>query len=659
MDTSASTIVAIPLDDLRVSPLNARSIDTKSLDEMAASILAEGLLQNLTVTEAADGMFEVVAGKRRLGALQLLRERGQLIQELQSPPCRIVTDERAVSASLAENIVREAMHPADEFEAFKRLADQGRSIEEIAAEFGVLPLVVQRRLRLANVAPALFALFRKDEIKLDQIMALAVTEDHKAQEAAWSVPHGRDAYSLKARLTKSEINIGSDRAAKYVGLDALQAAGVIVRRDLFSDRGDGYADDRLMIDQLALAKLEAQAETFRSNGWSWVEARIDFPYSDRNSFGQIYAESGKSSLTKDERARLKALEAEYQKLADADEGEVDEASYERYDQLESEIAALKQRSEVWTPAQKASAGVVVTIAYEGTVEIHAGLVRPADQKAAKSAGVDVSGGRDARAPKKPEDLSAAMLVRLTAQRTAILQEALSRNRQVALAVLAHGLLLGLCYPDRFEDSPTKIRFAGPGPLEAHASELPMMRHFSAMTEAAADLKKSLPSATKLLDWLIEAPADVVLSLLVFASSQSIDTVSGHAANPSTASMASKLAAALSVDMADAWEPTRETFLSHVPRVAIEQAVREARGEVEVTKLATMKKEQLVEAAEQLLAGKRWLPKPLRMPVSKSAAPAKSEPPAAATANKATKAKPRSKPAAKPATKKKPKAKAKR
>src|SRR3546814_16247045 len=77
------------------------------------------------------------------------------------------------------------MHPADQFEAFAALVAEGRPIEDIAADFSVTPLVVQRRLKLANVSPRLMADYRADAVTRDQLMALAITDDHAAQEAAF------------------------------------------------------------------------------------------------------------------------------------------------------------------------------------------------------------------------------------------------------------------------------------------------------------------------------------------------------------------------------------------------------------------------------------------------------------------------------------------
>lgn len=69
--------------------------------------------------------------------------------------------------------------------AFQQLVSDGLGFEEIAARFGVTPTTVRQRLKLANVAPRLFELYRTVEINPDQLMALAVTDDHAAQERIW------------------------------------------------------------------------------------------------------------------------------------------------------------------------------------------------------------------------------------------------------------------------------------------------------------------------------------------------------------------------------------------------------------------------------------------------------------------------------------------
>src|SRR5581483_9472260 len=94
-----------------------------------------------------------------------------------------ITDGREIS--LAENDIRAAMHPADQFIAFRELVDSGKPVEDEAAHFGVSPLVVARRLKLANVHPSFIELYRAKKVTLEQLMALTISDDHERQQKVW------------------------------------------------------------------------------------------------------------------------------------------------------------------------------------------------------------------------------------------------------------------------------------------------------------------------------------------------------------------------------------------------------------------------------------------------------------------------------------------
>ena len=180
-------LILVPLSQLlpRRSKRNVRTTPRQSIPELAASIARIGLLQNLIVILATDGeAYEVVAGDRRLTSLKLLAKKKRIPADYEVP-CLLVADASARTVSLAENVQRENMHPADQFAAFAALVKEGRPVEDIAADFGVSPLVVQRRLKLANVSPRLMADYRAGGVTLEQLMALTITDDHAAQEAAF------------------------------------------------------------------------------------------------------------------------------------------------------------------------------------------------------------------------------------------------------------------------------------------------------------------------------------------------------------------------------------------------------------------------------------------------------------------------------------------
>src|SRR5580693_7672653 len=127
------TITSIPLNKLVAWEGNVRKTDPdKGIDELAASIAAHGLLQSLVVRKDKRGKYAVVAGRRRLLALKSLADDGKLEAQFDIP-CTVIDDDAdATEISLAENVQREPMHPADEFDAFKALIDSGTPLADVA-----------------------------------------------------------------------------------------------------------------------------------------------------------------------------------------------------------------------------------------------------------------------------------------------------------------------------------------------------------------------------------------------------------------------------------------------------------------------------------------------------------------------------------------------
>src|SRR5690606_10546961 len=284
-------IETIPLSQLKPYPRNVRKTGGASIDDLVASIAEHGLRHNLTVTETAEG-YEVCAGGRRLRALQKLAEAGALPVALEEGiPCMVVSAEKAAEISLAENVIRQAIHPVDEFNAFKLLIEEGASVDQVAARFGVKPRHVEERLRLANVAPELLEVYRRGDATLEQIMALSVVDDHAAQLAAWGDDDNtafwqRRPDSLRDQLLESVI-ISEEPIALFVGTDAYIEAGGTIRPDLFSDIK--VLEDGALVKRLAMARLKVRADELAAEGWGWVEAKLDWSDSDRFSYKQLDA----------------------------------------------------------------------------------------------------------------------------------------------------------------------------------------------------------------------------------------------------------------------------------------------------------------------------------------------------------------------------------
>jgi ParB family chromosome partitioning protein len=185
------------------------------------------------------------------------------------------TDGDDSEISLAENEMRTAMHPADQFEAMKKLIDSGLGIEETGARFGLAPAVVKQRLKLGAVSPVLMALYREAEVTLDQMMAFTVSDDHTAQEAAWfdAPQHDRSASSIRRRLTAAHVS-ADDSRVRFVTLDVYKKAGGGEITDLFQT--ESYLTDPALLDRLVNDRLEREAASVREEGWKWVEI-IPFP----------------------------------------------------------------------------------------------------------------------------------------------------------------------------------------------------------------------------------------------------------------------------------------------------------------------------------------------------------------------------------------------
>ena len=223
-------IRTIPLNKLVQSSRNVRKHSDAAADaELAASIAALGLLQNLIVRPAARGKFEVEAGERRRRAMLALADDKVLPRDHQVT-CLVLEDtaEAAVETSLAENFHRLAMNPADEAVAFASLIEGGASIEDVARRFGLTVRFVEGRLRLATLAPVVFEALAAGEITLDLAKAYGATSDQAIQtqvfEQVSSAYYAPNPDSIRRMVLSGTVR-GNDPRARLVGRDAYLAAG--------------------------------------------------------------------------------------------------------------------------------------------------------------------------------------------------------------------------------------------------------------------------------------------------------------------------------------------------------------------------------------------------------------------------------------------------
>lgn len=379
--------VFIPLNKLKKHPKNARKTphSEASIEAKAASIAAKGILQNLVVEPELDadgeptGFYLVSIGEGRRLA-QLLRVKRKEIRKTEPIRCVIDTANDPAEISLDENVTREDLHPADQFERFRELAEtRGWGAEDIAARFGVTAHVVKQRLRLGAVSPKLMQVYRDGGLTLDQLMAFAITEDHARQEQVYeNLSWNRDPAQIRRDLTKTNV-AATDRRAVFVGAEAYTEVGGNIIRDLFTEDRGGFYEDATLLDQLVIAKLERIAAEVQAEGWKWVSVHIDYPHSHglRRAYPQPVELSAEDEAAREAaQAELERLSAEWED-ADVDlPPEVDA----RFAELEAEIERIDALRHACDSDDIARGGVFVVLSHDGEARVERGFIRPEDEK---------------------------------------------------------------------------------------------------------------------------------------------------------------------------------------------------------------------------------------------------------------------------------------
>jgi len=208
--------------------------------------------------------------------------------------------------------------------------------------------------------------------------------------------------------------------------------------------------------------------------------------------------------------------------------------------------------------------------------------------------------------------SESLAKRLAAHRTMALQLVLSRNTPVALASLAHVLVQRVFATDyRRSGSALQITTQQPeAALHSVADDLKQGAAWQAGEAARLAWKMRLPEQTSSwFAWLIALPQAELLDLLALCGALTLNALPGTGATVDS----NAIAEAVNLDMADWWEPTAQGYLNHVPKAQIVQALKEAGPDLADDGVGALKKDVLVVKAVSRLAGKRWLPAPLRRP----------------------------------------------
>ena len=211
----------LPVDLLQRGKYQPRvDMRQESLDELAASIKSQGIIQPIVV-RAVDGAapggsqrYEIIAGERRWRAAQLAG--------LATVPAviRRVPDEAAIAMALIENIQRENLNPLEEARALERLISEfGITHQQAADAVGRSRAAVSNLLRLLELPQEITALLEKRELEMGHARAsLGLTQRRQQIEVGTLVAKKglsvRDTEGMVRGLLNKTSGGGSSKESK-------------------------------------------------------------------------------------------------------------------------------------------------------------------------------------------------------------------------------------------------------------------------------------------------------------------------------------------------------------------------------------------------------------------------------------------------------------
>jgi ParB family chromosome partitioning protein len=614
--------ITVSLSKLISSKRNPRRVkpERDAHRRMVASIRAHGLLAPLVVRadDASAGDFKVIAGNRRLAALR------DVYKDSARPPkvlcvLRSVDDDTADALALAENFVREPMHPLDEAEAFAKLArEEAKGVESIASEFGVSQPYVRQRMKLATLAEPVKAAYRQGAIDTATAEAFASVPPDRQLEV-WQELAGNPQHAQHVRNVIAHAWIDAASAT----FDVSKLPDTAVSRDLFAER---VLVERSAFMEAQAEALLAQRQALIEDGWAEVIVGPQADVQDRlyamTDAPQEYDEQTTAKLKKLADKRVK-LESKLEELDDSDQGAV-EAIQTKLEALDDEEQTLTKAAEVhYTEATKAVGTTFLLLDPDGRVrrEYRVPRTRHGASGNGHGGGNGQAGDGSTEAPKPPtsDDLKDGQLAttfthQALAVREAVLKDAAARRR--ILAIVLHEKVRSEALAIRHDangstvhaDNAEGFTSAALDGIRKRRAELdPLHDKHYVEDHAAYDAFQAL--SDKKLDALID-----VLT---------VECITAHLQRRTE--LVWRLAAELGVEVRRYWRPD-ECWLSGYQKIQLAHLIGDLRGPVYAKAAELKKKSELVadlakrftEAAEGRMEDAKvaakfnaWLPSNLR------------------------------------------------
>jgi len=269
------TLLSISLSQLVPSKANPRKLfDVSTIEGLAASIRADGLLQNLVVAPAngKGKRYTIISGERRYRALKLLEERGELPDGF-TIPVEVrsrLTKEESLRLSTVENLQRADLTPLEQTAALTKLVKDGERLDDVAAQTGLSATTIKRRLALNGLCKEAKQALEAKILSLAQAEALTLGTDEDQKRFVEEIGRGQfhSPDWIKSRL------IGK-RPCVSDAIFPLERYTGTLTTDLFADDAASFFDDAEQFLSLQKEAAEELAEHHRATA-AWVDVTEDW-----------------------------------------------------------------------------------------------------------------------------------------------------------------------------------------------------------------------------------------------------------------------------------------------------------------------------------------------------------------------------------------------
>ena len=584
--------ISVPLSKLIPNKRNPRRVkpERDAHRQKVASIRAFGLIQPLVVRadDKAAGGYRVIVGNGRLAALR------DVYKDSARPPkvpcvLRSVDDITADALALAENYIREPMHPLDEAEAFAKLArEEAKGVESIAAEFGVSQPYVRQRMKLATLAEPVKAAYRQGGIDTATAEAFASVPADRQLEV-WQEVGGNPQHAQHVRNVIAHAWID----AKSATFDVSKLPESAVSKDLFAER--------VLIERKAF--MEAQAEALLAErqklieeGWGDVAVGPQADVQDRlyamSDAPQEYDQPTTAKLEKlaDKRSKL---EAKIEEL-EAGPGEFSESEQKAYQDVQAKLESLDDEEQTLTKdaevhyaeATKAVGTAFLLLDPDGRVRREYRVPRNRRSVSANGNGQTGDGQPEAPTPPTSDDLREPQLAATFTHQALAVRELLLKDDRVRRRVLV------LILHDKVRSEALSVRHDANG-TTVHAD-----RAEGFASTALDTLRKRRAELDPLHDQhyvedhaaygavkrLSEKKLDALIDLLT------VECITAHLQRRTE--LVWQLAAELGVELRRYWRPD-ERWLSGYQKIQLAHLIGELRGPVYAKAAENKKKSELV------------------------------------------------------------------